>query len=153
MCLRLAGAFAKFQTSGKEMMLPSPPPLRTRRASFPAARSSLSNAFHRTRFCHDQTRAMNLPMADWMQKHQVTDAVAAAARSPNDVMGIPSRRFRDLLDADRALTILFIPKIEEFPVSLQLLRHLYFETMLSRVGAVTPPRCMRTPPSEPCGRC
>ena len=73
---------------------------------------------------------MNLPMADWMQKHQVTDAVAAAARSPNDVMGIPSRRFRDLLDADRALTILLIPKIEEFPVSLQLLRHLYFETML-----------------------
>jgi hypothetical protein len=48
---------------------------------------------------------------------------------------------------------LFIPKIDELPISLQLLRHLYFEAALGRVGAVTPPRCMRTPPSEPCGRC
>ena len=35
--------------SGKEMMLPSSPPLRTRRASFRAARSSLSNALIGTR--------------------------------------------------------------------------------------------------------
>ena len=51
-------------------------------------------------------------------------------RPPNDAMGIPSRRFRDLLIADLAFSILFIPKIDELPISLQLLRHLYFEAAL-----------------------
>jgi hypothetical protein len=51
-------------------------------------------------------------------------------RPPNDVMGIPSRRFRDLLIADWAFSVLLIPKIDEFPVSDQLLRHLYFKAAL-----------------------
>src|SRR5215813_1081009 len=45
-------------------------------------------------------------------------------------MGIPSRRFRDLLIADRALSVLFIPKIDELPISLQLLHHLCFKAAL-----------------------
>src|SRR5262245_63209003 len=45
-------------------------------------------------------------------------------------MGIPSRRFRDLLIADRAFSVLFIPKIDELPISLQLLHHLNFEAAL-----------------------
>src|SRR5262249_20527137 len=48
-CLRLVGAFAKCQTSGSKATLLPPCPLRTRRASFPAARSSLSNALIGTR--------------------------------------------------------------------------------------------------------
>jgi hypothetical protein len=51
-------------------------------------------------------------------------------RPPNDVMGIPSRRFRDLLIADWAFSVLFIPEIDELPISNQLLHHLYFETAL-----------------------
>src|SRR5262245_41132684 len=47
--LRLADAFAKFQMSGSKATLLPPCPLRTRRASFPAARSSLSNALSGTR--------------------------------------------------------------------------------------------------------
>ena len=51
-------------------------------------------------------------------------------RPPNDVMGIPSRRFRDLLVADRAFSLLLIPKVDELPISLPLLRHLYFKAVL-----------------------
>src|SRR5262245_2675442 len=51
-------------------------------------------------------------------------------RPPNDAMGIPSRRFHDPLIADQAYSILFIPKIDELPISLQLLHHLYFEAAL-----------------------
>src|SRR5690348_6198067 len=51
-------------------------------------------------------------------------------RPPNDVMGIPSRRFRDLLIADWAFSVLLIPKTDEFPISDQLLRHLYFKAAL-----------------------
>ena len=51
-------------------------------------------------------------------------------RPPNDVMGIPSRRFRDPLIAGQAFSVLFIPKVDELPISLQLLHHLYFEAAL-----------------------
>jgi hypothetical protein len=58
-------AFFDF-VSGKEAALLSPPPLRTAREPFDSSRSSLSNALLGTRFRHCQTKAVNLPVTNWM---------------------------------------------------------------------------------------
>ena len=57
--------------SGKEAVLPSPPPLRTARDSFPSSSSSLSNAQGRTRFRYIQPSAMDLSMAVRVEEYTV----------------------------------------------------------------------------------
>ena len=52
--------------SGKEAASLSPPPLRTAREPFDSSRSSLSNALLGTRFRYSQTKAVNLPVTNWM---------------------------------------------------------------------------------------
>ena len=49
--------------SGKEVTLPSPPPLRTARESSPSCSSSLANALGRTRFLDGFALAVNLLVA------------------------------------------------------------------------------------------
>src|SRR6266568_6277588 len=53
-------------TPGSRAGLLPPSPLRTARASFPACRSSLSNARGRARLCYVQRLAMDLPMTGGM---------------------------------------------------------------------------------------
>jgi len=57
--------------SGKEVALPSPPPLRTARDSFPSSSSSLSNAQGRTRFRYIQPSAMDLSMTVRVEEYTV----------------------------------------------------------------------------------
>ena len=55
------------QGSGKEVTLPSPPPLRTARESSPLCSSSLANALGRTRFLDGLALAVNLLVAMWVE--------------------------------------------------------------------------------------
>ena len=81
-----------------------------RRTVVPAISSSLSNALFRTRFHHYQLLAMDFLVAFRMEQYQVVGRVAAAVRSPNKVMGMPSRQFGNLLAAGRTHPLLFSPE-------------------------------------------
>ena len=65
-----------------------------------------------------------------MQQHAVLGSVAAAERSPNDVMVMPSRQFGDLLVADRTEPVLRFPQMEQPPSSSQVLCHLHAQAFL-----------------------
>jgi hypothetical protein len=72
-------------------LLPSSP-LRTTRASFPACRSSLSNAPCGTRLCHVERLAMDLPVTVGMQEYPVVCRIAATVGPPDGMMVMPSRK-------------------------------------------------------------
>ena len=76
---------------GRRETFPSPSPLRTVRASFPAHGSSLSNALSiRTRFPNRNVQVMNLLMAIGVKKNPISCQVAAAFRSPDNVAAVPA---------------------------------------------------------------
>src|SRR5216683_278519 len=57
--------------------------------------------------------AMDLPMAVGMQQNEIVDAVGTAQHPPHQVMCVPSRLGRDLLEADRTSAFLSVPKPHE----------------------------------------
>jgi hypothetical protein len=61
----------------REALLP-PSPLRTARASFPACRSSLSNAPCATRFRYGETLAMQSLMAFWVEQDAIVCLISAS---------------------------------------------------------------------------
>jgi hypothetical protein len=68
--------------SGKDPVLPPGPPLRTKRASFPAFRSSLSKPRRRSRFNHGELSATRDPVAVRMQHQQIATRVRATIDHP-----------------------------------------------------------------------
>ena len=68
--------------SGKDPVLPPGPPLRTKRASFPAFRSSLSKPRRRSRFNHGESSATRDPVAVRMQHQQIATRVRATIDHP-----------------------------------------------------------------------
>src|SRR5262249_34792993 len=114
----------KFQAlSGSRTALPPTRPLRTARASFPACRSSLSNARLRTRFPYFQPLTVDLSMAIWVYQETVFCRVCTASCSPHDVVNVPGAEFRDVLLADRTKPLLFLPQIQQFPSALERSLH------------------------------
>src|SRR5712691_11129132 len=113
------------RSPGSRAGLLPPSPLRTARASFPACRSSLSNARGRARLCSVQRLAMDLPMAGGMQEHPVVCRITASVGPPDDVMLVPARQSGDLLMADRAKTLLGFPEGQQLPSALQVVCHLH----------------------------
>jgi len=98
-------------------LLPSSP-LRTTRASFPACRSSLSNAPYKTRLCYVKRLAIDLPVTVGMQEHSIIRRIAATIGPPDGVMVMPSRQSGNFLVADGAETILLFPEVQQLPVVL-----------------------------------
>src|SRR3954447_7692951 len=110
--------------SGKEVTLPSPPPLRTARECFHSCSSSLSNAPLGTRLTHVQTLAVNLLVTVRMHEHAVLDRIRAPMSSPLDVVAVPPRHRGDLLMADRTDPALLPPKQAQSPSTHQGPGHL-----------------------------
>ena len=110
-------------------LLPSSP-LRTTRASFPACRSSLSNAPCGTRLCHVERLAMDLPMTVRMQEHPIVRRIAATVGSPDGVMVMPSRQSGHFLVTNRAETVLLFPEVQQLPSSFEIVCHLHAQAFL-----------------------
>src|SRR5262245_4496746 len=116
--------------SGSRTALPPSRPLRSARASFPACRSSLSNARLRTRFPYFQPLAVDLSMAIRVYQETVFCRVCTASRSPHDVVNVPRAEFGDVLLADRTEPLLFLPQIQQFPSALECSLHFDAEPSL-----------------------
>src|SRR3954471_4417091 len=116
--------------SGKEVTLPSPPPLRTARECCHSCGSSLSNALCRTRLSHLYPLAVDLLVAGRMHEHAVLDRVLAPVGPPQDVVVVPPRHRGDLLVADRTDPALFQPKEPQSPSTHQGPGHLHAEAFL-----------------------
>src|SRR6266487_2335076 len=101
------------------------PSVRDTAHSFPACRSSLSNARGRARLCSVQRLAMDLPMAGGMQEHPVVCRITASVGPPDDVMVVPARQSGNLLMADRAKTLLVFPEVQQLPSAFQVVCHLH----------------------------
>src|SRR5215510_7496770 len=108
---------------GSRAGLLPPSPLGTARESFPSSSSSLSNALCRTRWCHVQRLAMDLPVTMGMQEHTVGCPIAASMGSPDAVMVVPSRQSGDLLVADRAEPVLLLPQVQQLPSAFEVVCH------------------------------
>src|SRR5437764_3266249 len=98
--------------SGKEVLLPAPPSLRTGRASFPASGSSLLQRLSRDAagFC-PHFLAMSLPVAVGVEQHQVVQAIAATVGSPYPVVQVPRLLLPQGLAAPGATSLLLLPQV------------------------------------------
>src|SRR5919109_5409556 len=123
---RLRGRSYPRSPGSRAGLLP-PSPLRTARASFPACRSSLSNAPCGTRWCHIQRLAMDLPVAVGVQEDTVLCGVPAPMGPPDYMMVVPSRESGDLLAANRTETVLVFPQVQQLPSAFESVRHLHAE--------------------------
>ena len=115
----------RVQAPGSQTGLLPSSPLRTTRASFPACRSSLSNAPCGARWCHVERLAMDLPMTVGMQEHPVVHRIAATVGPPDGVMGMPSRQSGNFLVTKRAETVLLFPEVQQLPSSFEIVCHLH----------------------------
>ena len=52
-------------------------------------------------------------MAIWVQEEQIGEFVRASMNTIVDVMDIPPRFFRDFLLADRTVSVLLFPEVDE----------------------------------------
>src|SRR5207244_3166436 len=122
---------------------PPPHPLRTGQDRFRSSGSSRSFAPFRTRFRNIQTLTMDFCMTGWVKQHTVFHRIWSAFGPPDNVMVMPSRYLGDLLVADRADAVLFLPQVHELSSPAQVGRHLDTEAFLEvdlpgrveRVGA------------------
>ena len=67
---------------------------------------------------------MNLSMAVRVEQHPVLSPICPSIYPTYDMVVIPSRKFGDLLVTDWAETVLLFPKVNELPLSFQVLYHL-----------------------------
>ena len=73
---------------------------------------------------------MNLSVAIWMKKNPVFCLVATAFGSFHEMMVIPSGLLGDLLVADWALTVLFLPQVQQLTFAREGVDHLSAKALL-----------------------
>ncbi len=69
-------------------------------------------------------------MAIWVKKNPVFSLVAAAFGSLDEMVVMPSGSLGDLLVADWALTVLFLPQIQQLTFAREGVVHLSAKTLL-----------------------
>jgi hypothetical protein len=74
--------------------------------------------------------AMDLPVVVGMKKHTVFRPVAAAVRSPHNMMVVPSGQRGDLLTTHDTDTVLSFPEMKQLPTAPQVGFHLHTESVL-----------------------
>ena len=103
---------------------------RTAAHTFPACRSSLSNAPCGTRWCSVQRLAMDLPVTVGMQEYPVVCRIAATVGPPDGMMVMPSRESGNFLVTQRAETVLLFPEVQQLPSSFKVVCHPYVQAFL-----------------------
>ena len=66
-------------------------------------------------------------MTFWMEKDAIICLIFATMTFPLNVVAVPSREFGNLTMTKRTEAALLFPEIEQRPLSLQVLYHLYVE--------------------------
>src|SRR5262245_46303116 len=116
----------RLRRSGKEVRLPSPPPLRTGRAPLDASGSSLLERPSRDA-AHPVSlpRAVDLPMAMRVQQLQVVEPLITPSTAPDPMVDVPGLVFRlKPLPAHHASTPLSLPEILDPASACQGMRQL-----------------------------